>query len=118
MLQISSKPYASDCLEEAMSLAQIKALNSFTFSDCLNYLNYAWSDIYSRLACIDDGYYAITTRITQRDTILPPYVKNSVLVYRSQEAHGSGMQIFRRSGYDDINGRDTYHIDGFHLYYA
>ena len=53
MLQVNVKPFASDCLEEAMALAQIKALNSFTYSDCLNYLNYAWSDIYSRIAGLD-----------------------------------------------------------------
>lgn len=110
------KPYASDCLVEAMSLAQIKALNSFTFTDCLQYLNYAWSDIYSRAACIDDGYYAQTVRITRKETILPRYVKNSILVYRAQEANSPARQLFRASGWDDLGGRDTYHISGNKLY--
>lgn len=116
MLQVSLKPYASDCLVEAMSLAQIKALNSFTFVDCLNYLNYAWSDIYSRMACIDSGYYAKTVRITRKETKLPKYVKNSVLVYRAQEANSTARQIFRASGWDDMGGRDTYRIDGDTLF--
>lgn len=116
MLQVNIKPLASDCLEEAMKLAQIKALNSFDFSDCLNYINYAWSDIYSRMACIDDGYYARTVRITQKKTILPPFVKNTVLVYKSREATGSPSIILRRSGYDDMDSTDTYHISGAELY--
>ena len=40
MLQVDVCPFASDALEDAMRLAQTKALNSYTFSDCLNYLNY------------------------------------------------------------------------------
>lgn len=116
MLQVNVKPLASDCLEEAMKLAQIKALNSFDYSDCLNYINYAWSDIYSRMACIDDGYYARTVKITQKKTLLPPYVKNSVLVYKSREATGSPSIILRRSGYDDMDSTDTYHISGAELY--
>lgn len=116
MLQVNVKPYASDCLEEAMSLAQIKALNSFTFSDCLTYLNYAWSDIYSRIACIDDGYYAKTVPIKQKHTVLPRYVKNTTLIYKSREAFGSPRVVFRESGNDDMNGYDTYHIDGVNLY--
>ena len=65
MLQIDTRAYASDALEDAMRLAQIKALNSFTFSDCINYLNYAWSDIYSRMAMIDDGYYGVNVQLTE-----------------------------------------------------
>ena len=116
MLQVDLKPYASDCLVEAMSLAQLKALNSFTFIDCLNYLNYAWSDIYNRMACIDSGYYAKTVRITRKETKLPKYVKNSILVYRAQEANSTARQIFRASGWDDMGGRDTYRIDGDTLF--
>lgn len=116
MLQVNTQPYASDCLEEAMCLAQIKALNSFTFSDCLNYLNYAWSDIYSRIACIDDGYYAKTVKISKEHTILPPYVKNTVLIYKAQEAQGRPRYILRESGNGDLCSNMTYHIDGVHLY--
>ena len=81
MLQIDVTPYASDALEDAMRLAQTKALNSYTFSDCMSYLNYAWSDIYSRMACIDSGYYSKTVRLTKKLTRLPPFVKNAVHVY-------------------------------------
>lgn len=116
MLQVNVKPFASDCLEEAMALAQIKALNSFTFSDCLNYLNYAWSDIYSRIAAIDDGYYAKTVQIKEKHTVLPKYVKNTMLIYKSREAFGSPRNVLRESGNADMNGYDTYHIDGVNLY--
>lgn len=116
MLQVNVKPFASDCLEEAMALAQIKALNSFTYSDCLNYLNYAWSDIYSRIAAIDDGYYAKTVQIKEKHTVLPKYVKNTMLIYKSREAFGSPRNVFRESGNADMNGYDTYHIDGVNLY--
>lgn len=116
MLQINVQPYASDALEDAMRLAQTKALNSFTFSDCLNYLNYAWSDIYSRIACIDAGYYSKVVRLTDKITHLPPYVKNTVKVFRAQTPTGHGRTIYRASGYNDIDASGTYHISGTELY--
>ena len=64
MFQVDTRHFASDALEDAMRLAQTKALNSYTFSDCINFLNYAWSDIYSRMAQIDDGYYGINIKLT------------------------------------------------------
>ena len=116
MLQVNMQPYASDALEDAMNLAQIKALNSFTFSDCMNYLNYAWSDIYNRIACIDDGYYAETIRLTSKLTILPPYVKNSIQIYRAQSPAGFNRQVYRESGPADLNSSGTYSIKGFELW--
>ena len=49
MLQVDLCPFASDALEDAMRLAQTKSLNSYSFSDCINFLNYVWSDIYSQI---------------------------------------------------------------------
>ena len=102
MLQIDTRHYASDALEDAMRLAQTKALNSYTFSDCLSYLNYAWSDIYSRMAAIDDGYYGVNVRLTEKLTKLPPFVKNTVQVYSAQSPTGYDRLVFRSSGAADM----------------
>lgn len=116
MLQVDLKTFASDALEDAMRLAQVKALNSFTFSDCANYLNYAWSDIYSRIAMIDDGYYGVNMRLTSKLTKLPPYVKNSVQVYAAQSPVGYDRDIFRSSGTSDLMSGGTYRISGTELW--
>lgn len=116
MLQVELKTFASDVLEDAMRLAQVKALNSFTFSDCANYLNYAWSDIYSRMAMIDDGYYGINVRLTSKLTKLPPFIKNSVQVYAAQAPIGYDREIFRSSGTADLMSGSTYRISGTDLW--
>jgi len=116
MLQIELKSFASDALEDAMRLAQTKALNSYSWSDCLNYLNYTWSDIYNRIVNIDSGYYTTTVRLNTVMTKLPPFVKNSVRVYAAQDPIGFNRDIFRSSGMNDLKSRSTYHISGFDLY--
>jgi hypothetical protein len=110
------QPYASDALEDAMRLAQTKALNSYTFSDCLNYLNYAWMDIYQQIVQQDEGYYSKTQLLTKRLTTMPPFVKNSIRVYAAREPVGFNRDIFRESGYNDLQSWNTYHISGFDLY--
>lgn len=116
MLQINTTNYASDALEDAMRLAQTKALNSYTFSDCLNYLNYTWRDIYDRVACIDDGYYGTNVRITQRLTKLPKLVKNTLQIYYAQNPLGYDRVLLRESGTTDITASGTYKISGTDLY--
>lgn len=116
MLQIDTRHYASDALEDAMRLAQTKALNSYTFSDCLSYLNYAWSDIYSRMAAIDDGYYGVNVRLTEKLTKLPPFVKNTVQVYSAQSPTGYDRLVFRSSGAADMAEPLTYHVSGTDLF--
>lgn len=116
MLQIDTMPYASDALEDAMRLAQIKSLNSFSFSDCLNYLNYTWSDIYSRLACIDAGYYSKVMQITQTVTHLPSHVKTSLLVFAAQRPTGYDRIVFRNASRSNIHEPCTYTISGNDLY--
>jgi len=116
MLQIDNKSFASDALEDAMRLAQVKALNSFTFSDCLMYLNYAWRDIYDRMAMIDDGYYGTNVRITEKLTKLPPFVKNTVQVYEAQSPVDSNRLLYRSSGTMDMTSPRTYKISGTDLY--
>ena len=116
MFQFQTQPYASDALEDAMRLAQTKALNSYSFSDCINYLNYAWMDMYQRLALIDEGYYSTTVRLNTNMTRLPPFVKNSIRVYAAQDPVGFNRDIFRSSGMNDLRSRSTYHISGFDLY--
>ena len=116
MLQIDNKSFASDALEDAMRLAQVKALNSFTFSDCLMYLNYAWRDIYDRMAMIDDGYYGTNVRITEKLTKLPPFVKNTVQVYEAQSPIDSNRLLYRASGTMDMTSPRTYKISGTDLY--
>ena len=116
MLQVNMKPYASDALEDAMRLAQTKALNSYTFSDCLNYLNYTWRDIYDRMAMIDDGYYGVNVRLKQRMTKIPPFVKNTVLIYSAQSPQGYDRLVYRSSGTTDMSSPGTYHISGTDLW--
>ena len=116
MLQVNMKPYASDALEDAMRLAQTKALNSYTFSDCLNYLNYAWRDIYDRMAMIDDGYYGVNVLLKKRMTKIPPFVKNTVLVYAAQSPRGFDRLAYRSSGTTDMSSPGTYHISGTDLW--
>ena len=116
MLQVNMKPYASDALEDAMRLAQTKALNSYTFSDCLNYLNYSWRDIYDRVAMIDDGYYGVNVRLTERMTKLPPFVKNTVMVYAAQSPAGFDRIVYRSSGSTDMSSPGTYRVSGADLW--
>lgn len=116
MLQIETRHYASDALEDAMRLAQTKALNSYTFSDCINFLNYAWRDIYDRMAMIDDGYYGMNIRLTNRLTKIPPFVKNTLQIYSAQSPVGFNRYVFRESGATDMVSSGTYHISGNELY--
>lgn len=116
MLQVDVRHYASDALEDAMRLAQTKALNSYTFSDCLAYLNYAWRDIYDRTAMIDDGYYGVNVRLTDECTRLPPSVKSTLQVYAAQSPVGYDRTVFRSSGATDMTSPYTYHISGQDLY--
>lgn len=116
MLQFEVNTYASDALEDAMRLAQTKALNSYTFSDCLSYLNYAWSDIYNRIACIDDGYYGVNIRITERFTKLPPFVQNTLQVYVAQSPEGFNRYPLRAAGTGDMLASNTYKLSGNELY--
>lgn len=118
MLQIDITPYASDALEDAMRLAQTKALNSYTFSDCMQYLNYAWSDIYSRLAMIDSGYYSTCVRLTEKLTHLPPYVKNCVKVFSAPHLNDFNRYYYRPAGPSDTVASGTYKISGNDLYVA
>lgn len=115
MLQINLCPFASDALEDAMRLAQTKALNSYTFSDCMNYLNYAWSDIYSRLALIDAGYYSKCVQITKRLTHLPPYVKNCIKVFAARNLNDFNRQEYRPATNTDMIASGTYFISGMDL---
>lgn len=116
MLQVDVCPFASDALEDAMRLAQTKSLNSYSFSDCLNFLNYTWSDIYSSICMIDSGYYSKTVRLTKKLTKLPKFVKNSITVYSAQRPDdGSIRQVYRQSNVGDYNASMTYNISGTDL---
>lgn len=116
MLQVGITTYASDALEDAMRLAQTKALNSFTYSDCLNFLNYTWSDVYSRMAEIDAGYYSVNVKLDKKLTKLPPFVKSTLKIYRAQSPVGYNRIIYRESGTADMTASGTYHISGTDLY--
>lgn len=116
MLQTNVMPYASDALEDAMRLAQTKALNSYSFSDCLNFLNYTWMDLYHRMAQIDSGYYSTTVQLTEKLTKLPPFVKNTITVYSAVDPIGYNRQVFKESGMADLTASGTYHLSGNDLY--
>lgn len=116
MLQVDMRHFASDALEDAMRLAQTKALNSYTFSDCLSFLNYAWRDIYDRMAAIDDGYYGVNVRLTKALTKLPPFVKNSIQIYEAQSPVGYDRYVYRSAGSSDLTAYGVYKISGTELY--
>lgn len=116
MLQVDVCPYASDALEDAMRLAQTKSLNSYTFSDCLSFLNYVWSDIYSQICCIDSGYYSKTVQLTTRLTHLPKFVKNSVMVYAAQRQVGCNRRIYRQANNTEMVDSEVYTISGTDLW--
>jgi hypothetical protein len=116
MLQVDVCPFASDALEDAMRLAQTKALNSYTFSDCLNFLNYVWSDIYSQICMIDSGYYSQTVRLTTKLTKLPKFVKNSVMIYAAQSPQDHNRLLLRSANNMELLDRLTYYISGTDLW--
>jgi hypothetical protein len=108
--------YCSDALEQAMMLAQTKAMNSYSFRDCLNYLNYVWRDIYQRLAIADDGYYSKTIKLKNKLTKIPPYVMDTVQVYQASHPAGRNRRKYREASYNDLRSRETYRISGFDLW--
>lgn len=116
MLQVDICPFASDALEDAMRLAQTKSLNSYSFSDCLNYLNYVWSDIYSAICTVDAGYYSKTIKLTKQLTKLPKFVKNSIMIYSAQNQLDYNRRIYRAAGPTDQVASGTYTISGTDLY--
>jgi hypothetical protein len=116
MLQIGLNTFASDALEDAMRLAQTKALNSYAWSDCLNFLNYTWMDMYQQIAFVDEGYYSKTVRLTKKLTKLPMCVKNTIKVYAAQQQNSYNRELFRAAGMNDLQGWNTYHISGWDLY--
>jgi hypothetical protein len=115
-LQINTIPFASDALEDAMRLAQTKALNSYSWSDMFNYLNYTWMTIYQKVAQVDDGYYSRTMRLTEKLTHIPKYVKNTLVVYAAQDKYDYNRDVFRSSGMNDLKSMSTYHLSGLDLY--
>lgn len=116
MLQVDICPFASDTLEDAMRLAQTKSLNSYTFSDCLNFLNYVWSDIYNQICMIDSGYYSKTVRLTEKLTKLPKFVKNSIMVYTAQSQTDSNRRIYRQMNNMEMLDSLSYYISGTDLW--
>ena len=116
MLQVDITPYASDALEDAMKLAQTKSLNSYSFSDCMQHLNNTWSDIYSRLAVIDSGYYSKCIRITKKLTHLPPFVKNCVSIFSARQLNDFNRQVYRSARNTDMCSSGSYTISGNDLY--
>ena len=116
MLQVDIMPFASDALEDAMRLAQTKSLNSYTFSDCLNFLNYVWNDIYSQICMIDSGYYSIIVQLKDVLTKIPKFVKNTVIVYAAQSPTSYKRDVFRAAGETDMGDMSRYRISGTDLY--
>lgn len=116
MLQIDVNPFASDALEDAMRLAQTKSLNSYTFSDCISFLNYVWADIYSQICMVDSGYYSETVRITQKLTKIPPFVRNSIRVYSAQSQIGYDRDLFRAASDTEMISSGMYYVSGTDLW--
>jgi hypothetical protein len=110
------KSYASDILEDAQTLAQTKAFNSFSFRDCLNLLTELWGYCYEKICLIDDGFYSTTVQLRRQLTRLPPFVRNTVKVYHAQEVIGYARQVYKEAGMRDLTGPGVFHISGNDLY--
>jgi hypothetical protein len=108
--------YASDILEAAMELAQTKALNSYSFRDCMNWLTELWQYCYERMAQIDEGFYSRVERLTQKRTHLPPYVKNTVKVFRTRDLEDANRMPYRQASMTDMNTSNVFLISGNDLY--
>jgi len=113
---VQLQSYASDLLEDAMILAQTKALNSFSFRDTINSLTELWGYCYERIAQIDAGYYSQTMRLTQKLTHLPPFVKNTIRVYSAREQIGFSRRLYMEAGMNDLNAPRTFHVSGNDIY--
>jgi hypothetical protein len=108
--------YASDLLEAAMELAQSKALNSYSFRDCMNWLTELWQQCYERIAQVDSGFYSKSTRITQKLTTMPPFVKNTVRIYAGRDYNDEWRKPYKESSMNDLTAAGTFHISGRDLY--
>lgn len=106
------KTFASDALHDAMMMSQTKAINSYSFKDCLNYLNLVWRDIYQRLNRVDTGYYTKTVRLKEERTRIPPFVMNTVKVFAAQSPGALVLDKYKQSGNSDRNAYKTYSISG------
>lgn len=113
-MQLTS--YASDLLEDAMNLAQTKAINSFSFRDTFNTLTELWGYCYERIALIDPGYFSKTIRLTKEVTHLPPCVKNTIRVYSARDVVGFSRKIFKEAGMNDLTAPLTFHVSGNDIY--
>jgi hypothetical protein len=107
--------YCSDLLEDAMVLAQTKAINSFNFRDCINTLTELWRHCYEQIAKHDDGFYKKTVKIKEH-TILPPCLLSTVLIYSAVGPVGHNRQVYKAAGNNDLRSPLTYKIDGNKLY--
>lgn len=114
MLELKS--YASDLLEDAMVLAQTKAMNSFSFRDLINSLTELWGYCYERISAIDPGFYSQTIRLTEKLTRLPDCCKTVVLVYSAREQVGFSRKVYNTAGNNDMTAPFTYHISGRDIY--
>lgn len=110
------KSYASDLLEDAMILAQTKAMNSFSFRDTINSLTELWGYCYERIAQIDPGYYSCVIRLTEKLTRLPSCVKSVIRVFSSRELNNFDRKIYKVSGMNDLRSPWTYHVSGREVY--
>lgn len=113
-MQLSS--YASDALYSAMELADTKAINSFSFRDCQNMLTTSWANVYEKIALIDSGFYSVCVPLTQELTHLPPFLQNTLVVFRARALKGFSRQVYKASGYSDLHTSNVYHISGNDLY--
>jgi len=110
------KSYASDLLEDAMILAQTKAINSFSFRDTINTLTELWGYCYEKVCGIDPGYYSQTVLMRTKELRLPPMVKNVIRVYTARDQVDFSRKVYKESGMNDLSAPMTYHLSGRDLY--
>jgi hypothetical protein len=110
--------YASDALEDAMQLASVKSINSFSFRDCINTMTEIWGQCYNYIAKVDQGFYSTTIKLKKRLTHMTPYVRNTITVYTGQGPTDEGFsrKVYKASGQNDMQSQFTYYISGNDLY--
>jgi len=108
--------YGSDVITNAHSLAQMPVMNSYTFRDLFHLLNQYWRITYERICQLDPGFFSQTIKLTDELTHLPPFVMNTLSVYRARSPQGWNRQVYRAAGAKDLQAVGTYRISGNDLF--
>lgn len=112
--------FASDILEEAQSLAETKAYNSYSFKRLILLFNEVYRYCYEKVALIEDRFWAQTMKLNTTTTILPPFVKNTLEVYTTDWFRHPDFNLRNRIKFKPANNQNrsapgTFLLEGTNL---